>query len=71
MHTNHDRVAFEKKWEGRWDQLVGRVKSLWGDLSDDPILQSKGEYQALIGRIKEKTGESLQEIEEKLNAEDE
>ncbi len=59
-----------KKWEGRWDQLVGRAKKLWGDLSDDPILESEGDYQTLVGWIKEKTGESKEEIERKLNEEE-
>jgi uncharacterized protein YjbJ (UPF0337 family) len=25
----------QMKWEGRWDQLKGRVQQTWGNLTDD------------------------------------
>lgn len=56
------------KWEGRWDQLRGKVKQTWGDLTDDDLDVAEGNYEELVGRIKEQTGESREEIEEKLNA---
>ncbi|MFP3883743.1 MAG: CsbD family protein [Actinomycetota bacterium] len=60
--------ATKMKWEGRWDQLKGKVKETWGDLTDDDIDVAEGNYEELVGRIKERTGESREEIEEKLNA---
>lgn len=56
-----------QKWEGRWDQLRGRVKSLWGDITDDELTQTQGDYEQLVGKIKEKTGQSREEIERQLN----
>lgn len=56
------------KWEGRWDQLTGKVKQTWGDLTDDDLDVAEGNYEELVGRIKEQTGESREEIERKLNA---
>lgn len=58
-----------QKWEGRWDQLRGRVKSAWGALTDDEWTQVEGDYEALVGRIKERTGESREAIEKRLNEE--
>lgn len=55
------------KWEGRWDQLKGRAKQMWGDLTDDDLDVAEGNYQELIGRIKERTGESAEEIERRLD----
>lgn len=57
-----------QKWEGRWDQLKGRVKSTWGAMTDDDLTQAEGDYEALIGRIKERTGETREEIERQLNS---
>jgi uncharacterized protein YjbJ (UPF0337 family)/sporulation protein YlmC with PRC-barrel domain len=54
------------KWEGRWDQLKGKVKQTWGDLTDDDIDVAEGNYQELIGRLKERTGETQEAIEQKL-----
>lgn len=58
--------ATSQKWEGRWDQLVGRVKSAWGGLTDDDLLTAEGDYDKLVGVIKEKTGKTREEIEQEL-----
>ena len=55
-----------KKWEGRWDQLVGKVTATWGAVTNDMIKEANGNYQVLVGKIKEKTGETMEEIENKL-----
>ena len=54
------------KTEGRFDQLKGRARSIWGDLTDDDFDRAQGDTQTLIGRIKEKTGETAEEIQRKL-----
>ncbi|HEX9889726.1 MAG TPA: CsbD family protein [Nitriliruptorales bacterium] len=54
------------KWEGRWDQLKGKAKELWGDLTDDDLDVAEGEYDQLVGRIKEHTGEREEAIREQL-----
>lgn len=56
------------KWEGRWDQLKGKAKQTWGDLTDDDLDTAEGEYDEFVGRIKEKTGETAEEIDRRLNA---
>jgi uncharacterized protein YjbJ (UPF0337 family) len=60
--------ATRQKWEGRWDQLKGRVKQAWGDLTDDDLDVAEGNIDELIGRIKERTGLAVEEIERRLNA---
>lgn len=56
------------KWEGRWDQLKGKAKQNWGDLTDDQLDVAEGNYDEFVGRIKEQTGETREEIEAKLNS---
>ena len=56
------------KWEGRWDQLKGKVKQTWGDVTDDDLDVAEGNYDELIGRIKERTGETREQIEQRLDA---
>jgi uncharacterized protein YjbJ (UPF0337 family) len=55
-----------QKWEGRWDQLSGRAKQFWGWLTDDDLTKVEGDYDRLVGVIKERTGETREAIEEKL-----
>ena len=62
------RQSTQTKWEGRWDQLKGRAKQTWGTLTDNDLDVAEGNYQELIGRIEERTGESQEEIEKRLDA---
>jgi uncharacterized protein YjbJ (UPF0337 family) len=57
----------EKKWEGRWDQLKGKAKQSWGNLTDDDLDVAEGNYEEMVGKIKEKTGESEEAIRERLD----
>lgn len=54
------------RFEGKWDQMRGRVKETWGDLTDDELDQTEGKWEQVVGKIKEKTGESMDAIQEKL-----
>jgi uncharacterized protein YjbJ (UPF0337 family) len=58
-----------QKWEGRWDQLSGRVKKLWGSITDDDLMKVKGDYERTVGLIKERTGEAREKIEKRLGEE--
>ena len=58
----------KQKWEGRWDQLKGRVKQRWGELTNDDLDVAEGEYEELIGKIKERTGKTREEIDRALDA---
>ena len=53
--------------EGKWDQLKGKIRSTWGDLTDDDVEQSKGDMEQLMGRIKERTGQSMDDIRRKFD----
>lgn len=56
------------KWEGRWDQLKGKAKQAWGDLTDDDLDVVEGDYDELVGKLEERTGETREAIEARLNA---
>jgi uncharacterized protein YjbJ (UPF0337 family) len=60
--TTDERLQFE----GKWDQMRGRVKEAWGALSDDDLDRTEGKWDQVVGTIKEKTGESMDVIERKL-----
>ena len=60
------KSATQEKWSGRWQQLVGKAKELWGTLTDDELEQAEGKYEVLVGKIHEKTGETREAIEKKF-----
>lgn len=64
------KAATKQKWEGRWDQLAGKARRLWGDLTDNDLQRARGDYDQMVGIIKEKTGQTREEIENALDADD-
>jgi uncharacterized protein YjbJ (UPF0337 family) len=57
----------QQKLEGRWEQVKGKLKKVWGNLTDDDLLKAEGDYERVVGVIKERTGEKREEIERKLH----
>jgi len=53
--------------EGRFDRVKGRIRSMWGRVTDDDIERARGNLENLVGRIKERTGESAESVRAKLN----
>lgn len=50
------------RFKGKWNQLKGKVKQQWGNLTDDDLTYVEGQEDELYGRIQEKTGKSKDEI---------
>lgn len=53
--------------EGKIDQAKGRIRSAWSALTDDDFEQAHGNVEKLVGRIKEKTGETSEAIRSRLD----
>jgi uncharacterized protein YjbJ (UPF0337 family) len=52
--------------EGNWTQFKGKVKEMWGDLTDDEIDQIAGKRDVLLGKIQEKYGIAQDEAERRI-----
>lgn len=52
---------------GRWDQIRGKVKKKWGQLTDDDLQLVGGNVDQVIGRIEQKTGEARNRVEQFLD----
>jgi uncharacterized protein YjbJ (UPF0337 family) len=53
--------------QGQWNNLRGRVKEKWGQLTDDDLQIQGGNVDQLVGRIQQRTGEGREAIERFLN----
>jgi uncharacterized protein YjbJ (UPF0337 family) len=53
--------------EGFFQRMRGKVKSTWGDLTDDDFTRAEGSLDKLVGFIKEKTGQAEETIRERLH----
>jgi len=51
---------------GKWNEVSGKLKEKWGELSDDDLSAFSGNVDQLVGKIQRKTGESREAIEDFL-----
>ncbi|MEQ1568893.1 MAG: CsbD family protein [Myxococcota bacterium] len=52
---------------GQWDQLKGKAKRLWGELTDDDLLKAEGSADKLYGVIQERFGDTKEQIRKRLD----
>jgi uncharacterized protein YjbJ (UPF0337 family) len=53
--------------QGMWDQVKGKAKRIWGELTDDDFLKAEGSVDKLYGIITEKFGDAKDAIQRKLD----
>lgn len=53
--------------QGTWDQLKGKAKRIWGELTDDDFLKAEGSVDKLYGIIEERFGDAKDAIRRKLD----
>ena len=52
--------------EGEWNEIKGKLRQKWGQLTDDDLPQIRGDAEQIIGIIQRKTGEAREAIEQYL-----
>jgi uncharacterized protein YjbJ (UPF0337 family)/tetrahydromethanopterin S-methyltransferase subunit G len=48
--------------QGDWNQIQGKVRQQWGELSDDDLSTFQGSVDQLVGLIQRKTGQARESI---------
>ncbi len=54
-------------WQGRWNEVKGKVKQQYADFTDDELLYQEGKEDELLGRLQKKTGKTKDQVEDWLN----
>ncbi|MFC5408622.1 CsbD family protein [Larkinella bovis] len=52
----------ETTLKGNWNELKGKIKQAYGDLTDDDLTYAEGQEDEMWGRIQQKTGKTKDEI---------
>jgi len=47
---------------GKWNELKGKVKQAYADLTDDELKHEEGKDEELLGRLQRKTGKGRDEL---------
>ncbi|WP_395745776.1 CsbD family protein [Prosthecobacter sp.] len=55
------------KIKGNWNELKGKLKQKYGQLTDDDVVYEKGKEDELYGRLQKRLGKSREEVDRILN----
>lgn len=59
--------ATTDKIKGNWNQMKGKIKEEYGELTDDDLAYQEGKEDQLIGRLQQKLGKSKQEVKDMID----
>jgi uncharacterized protein YjbJ (UPF0337 family) len=48
--------------KGGWNELKGKIKQAYGDLTDDDLTYADGQEDEMWGKLQQKTGKTKDEI---------
>lgn len=48
--------------KGNWNELKGKIKQKYGDLTDDDLTYVEGKEDEMLGRLQKKLGKTKEEI---------
>lgn len=54
--------------EGKWEQVKGRARLAWAELTDDDVARAEGSSEKLYGIIQEKFGDTKDAIQKKIDS---
>ena len=52
--------------ESNWNEIKGKLRQRWGQLTDDDLPQIHGDMEQIVGAIQRRTGEARETIERYL-----
>ena len=54
----------ELQFRGEWNEVKGKLKKKYGQLTDDDLTYAEGREDELLGRLQKKLGKKKEEIQE-------
>lgn len=55
------------KIKGNWNELKGKLKQKYSELTDDDLIFAEGKEEELLGRLQQKLGKTKEQIKEELS----
>lgn len=59
-------MSNDLKLKGNWNQLKGKLKEKYGELTDDDLTYAEGQEDQLLGKLQKKTGAAKEELSQML-----
>lgn len=59
-------MASNLRLKGNWNEMKGKLKQQYADLTDDDLTYTEGKEDELLGRLQKKTGKARDELKRQL-----
>ena len=56
------------QFKGSWNEVKGKLKQKYGDLTDDDLIFAEGKEDELLGRLQQRLGKSKEELRREIEA---
>lgn len=56
------------QFKGSWNEVKGKLKQKYGDLTDDDLIFAEGKEDELLGRLQRRLGKSKEELRREIEA---
>ena len=60
--------AFTQQIKGNWNELKGKLKQQYADLTDDDLAYEEGKEDELLGKLQTKLGKTREEVESEVSS---
>jgi uncharacterized protein YjbJ (UPF0337 family) len=61
-------MVTRQQLQGKWNEVSGRLKEKWGNLTDDDLSRAEGNVEQLVGMVQQKTGRAKEEVEKFIDS---
>ena len=56
------------KFKGQWNEIKGKLKQKYGQLTDDDLAFTEGKEDELLGRLQRKLGQSTDDVRKAIES---
>jgi uncharacterized protein YjbJ (UPF0337 family) len=56
------------KLKGQWNEIKGKLKQKYGQLTDDDLMFAEGKDDEMLGRLQKKLGRTKEEIRKEIES---
>lgn len=56
----------EQNFKGKWNEVKGKLKQKYSNLTDDDLTYTEGKQEELFGRLQQKIGKGKAEIKREI-----
>ncbi|MBA4301060.1 MAG: general stress protein CsbD [Cyclobacterium sp.] len=54
--------------KGTWNEVKGKLKQKYADLTDDDLLYEEGKEDELLGKLQKKLGKTMDDVKNEINS---